>query len=243
MRLTKTFVLDNEDTNQGVLSLTALQKRIQDVSDEHGTLLGFGFDDMEKRGVFWVVSRLSVQIHQIPTSTDHITIETWLNPPKASGVLRNYRLRNERNELLVTGIAKWSVVSRETLRLVKSTELDFLEEAMFESEIVLDEAFEFRRMEVSSEAVSLGTKSIRVQEQDLDFNDHVNNTIYLDYLQHTFPQSNLPTAYQIFYQRALYRNESISIEAFDSPSETVFFAKLLGHKTTNTPAFSARFCK
>lgn len=211
----KTFVVTSTEVDAlGNIQIDALQKRIQGISDEHGYLLGFGFEDMDKIGLFWVVSRLMVTIYQLPKENDMIRIMTWLTAPSAAGINRYYQLFDSSNNILCEGVAKWSLVYRESLKLAKIqsfefiSSLQFTEKPLFESDEIL------KKIPISHSQKSISVVSSQVQKDELDFNNHVNNTIYIKYLVNLFEIKQEVIRYQINYIEPLYEFETFRIECF-----------------------------
>ncbi len=237
---TRYFTIEpNEvDKNQFIL-IDALQKRIQTISDEHGYLLGFGFDDMNKIGLFWVVSRLLVEIKKRPLLHQKVRIDTWLTPPTGAGILRYYQLFSTANELLIEGVAKWSLVSRETLKLVKIKSYDFIYNLTFD-EIAIDFPYEtLKKMDTFKSGHT--TKSVfhTVTKEELDFNLHVNNTVYIKYLVDLFQIDQVITKYQINYLQPLYEFDQLRIDLFAFDDTYQFNAFVIKENNQEVLSFQA----
>lgn len=238
---TEEVIIRSDDLDDlGQIRLSALQKKIQTISDNHGSLLGFGFEDMTSLGLFWVVSRLFVEI-QKPLTDQQYQMNTWLNPPTRTGVLRNYEMTSSQGEVVVRGVAKWSIVDKNTLSLKRSDDVSFLSDDMFWDRTL---QFDFPVLTIIDRHKELQPdKTIRhiVQPSELDFNNHVNNTLYVDYLSRYFHLDIHIHKYQINFVRALYLGEEIEIEQRDLGDELVFEARLCNEK--QEISFQARVWK
>ncbi|MGD9909022.1 MAG: acyl-[acyl-carrier-protein] thioesterase [Candidatus Izemoplasmatales bacterium] len=239
----KSFRIEQSEVGpEGYILLDSLQRRIQNISDEHGYLLGFGFDDMKKRGFFWVVSRLMVEIKQMPRLNDMLTIETFLTPPTGAGINRYYQLFNSEGLCLITGVAKWSVVSNETLKLVKTNQLDFVTNLQFSKEAIEFSNEGLKRIDFPSDQEVI-LKSLVVKQEDLDFNNHVNNTIYVKYIRDLFGIPSDLYAYQINFISPLYLGDKVHIKAVSIENKIVFEATRELEDMNEEISFQAWFLK
>lgn len=214
-------VLPEEVDSSGFISIKILQKKIQSASDQHGYLLGFGFDDMNRIGLFWVVSRLMVEITSLPRIADEITIETWLEAPTSAGINRFYVLYDKYQDIMVQGMAKWSLVRRDTLKLEKMTECSFITNLIFESDSPHFKYPELKRIPRQNPLEKTQSVFRTVQLSEIDFNNHVNNTEYIQYMiDSTQPGTNLEM-YQITYTFPLYVDNKIQMDLFESGNRTI----------------------
>ncbi|MBU0997189.1 MAG: hypothetical protein KKE16_04000 [Firmicutes bacterium] len=201
------------------MKINVLQKKIQNVSDNHGSILGFGFDDMSNIGLFWVVTRLTVEILRLPILNESFRIETWLETPGRVGINRYYKLFVE-NELIVYGVAKWALVNRNTLTVERLDQFDFMNEIDY-----LDEVLSFR-LPVLKKLQRRNTEdqhlTIRLcaTKEMLDHNNHVNNTEYIKMALEEFNDLRKIRMYQISYGVAIYEGQTIEMTRYSEDSET-----------------------
>jgi len=218
----ETFVVGpNEVDDFGFISIPMLQKKIQTASDQHGYLLGFGFEDMNKIGLFWVVSRLMVEIIILPKQSEEITIETWLEAPTSAGINRFYVLTDSFNHEIVKGMAKWSLVSRETLKLVKMADYDFITTLEFESDSPVFKFSGLKRIPRQHTFEINYSVERQVQKKEIDFNNHVNNTYYIQYIQDAIQKDMQMEMYQITYTYPLYESDIIEMNVYISGKQTI----------------------
>jgi len=236
----KTFTIEaNEVDSEGNILIDSLQRRIQNISDEHGNLLGFGFDDMTEYGYFWVVSRLMVEIIHLPRLNDELTIETFLTAPSGAGINRYYKIFS-RGELWIKGIAKWSVVSKATLKLVKMSQLEFVTCLDYREPALTFSSDSLKRVDFPL-TFAVTEKELIVKEEDLDFNNHVNNTIYVEYLRLLYGISSNLKAYQINFIAPLYLGDRVIIKRTTDGTKVYFEAIRRISDQTEEISFQAWF--
>lgn len=239
----KTFRIEKSEVDQeGQILLDSLQRRIQNISDEHGYLLGFGFEDMTKLGYFWVVSRLMVEIKRMPSLGDELSIETFLTPPTGAGINRYYQVFDSQGALSVQGVAKWSVVSKESLKLVKMNQLGFMTNLSYPKEALPFSKDSLKRIDFPK-LPEVTVKTIIVKQEDLDFNNHVNNTIYVKYIRDLFGIPSDLGAYQINFISPLYLSDTVKIKAVTLENKIYFEAVRVLDEMNEEISFQAWFLK
>ena len=72
------FRVRSYETNvNGVASAQTICNYLQEVAGNHATKLGFGVDQLLKKNLTWMLSRLHVQFFRYPQWREIINIETW----------------------------------------------------------------------------------------------------------------------------------------------------------------------
>lgn len=233
------FIVESEEVNQhNEMKIPILQKKIQDVSDNHGAILGFGFTDMSDIGLFWVVSRLMVEIKRLPKLQEEFRIETWLDHPGKAGIDRFYRLMVGSEEI-VTGIAKWALVSRETLSVERMdkyafiTNLSYLDEALSFSYPVLKK-IQRRNMDDLTKIFDF-----TVTHSMLDHNQHVNNTEYIKAVIDRCAFQGRIKMYEVSYIKPMYASDDIRLYQFDEDESVVVEGYILKKDGSRILSFQA----
>lgn len=162
-------------TPNGKLRYTDLCNMLQLTAAAHSESGGFSFVDMQKFDQAWVLSRMRLEITELPKWKDQITIKTWINSLENSRSVRALEV-SVNGEKCIGAETFWAVFNTRTRRpegMVlahdhcekypehRATSLPF-------SKIDIDESKEllFERKVVLS---------------DLDIVNHVNNVKYLEW--------------------------------------------------------------
>jgi acyl-ACP thioesterase len=150
----------------------------QEAAISHANALGVGREAMKTTGQLWVLSRLSVFWQRRPNYGETITVRSWPRGSERLFAVRDYDIRDAEGSPVVRGRSGWIVLDMERRRPLKvQTLMDKL--PMNEGE----NAF-------SSPAPGLDARENLVQAgerqaaySDVDYNDHVNNTRYIQWIQ------------------------------------------------------------
>ena len=158
----------------GYMRLSTLLRAMQDVAGQDSENLGFGKDKVFNVGRRWVISRIAGKIKHMPKCDEMIQIVTWAEKnklffyPRFTAVTKN-------GETCLECDTIWAIIDAETRKplLPKDTG------------VIIDEAPELEKtMKIESKVIVLPTtKSLerKVLFTDLDVNNHMNNTVYVDW--------------------------------------------------------------
>ena len=152
---------------------------LQEVASEHALSLGVGYLQLEKQKMFWVLSRLLLQVEHMPAWHEEITIETWAKGTDRLFALRDFRVRNAAGEVLCAATSYWLILHMDSRRPVRPdqffTRLKHEEDAV---EAVADK--------LNEAAPEKEVYRLQVQYADLDHNRHVNNLRYIAWMFNCF---------------------------------------------------------
>lgn len=164
----------------GILSPVALLHWIQDTAEDHASALGFGYDFCASRQLAWVERRLSITIHQLPRWKDECMAQTWTFPHSPLVAIRNFSLTAPSGELLIEASCEWVIIDINRRRpIALKQHID----SFPDSEGTIISPFP-SPAEVAEDSVS---RSFLAEWSDVDFNGHVNNSVYLRWAIDSLP--------------------------------------------------------
>ena len=150
-----------------------LFRLMQKVSGDHCREIGYGEPVMEEKGLMWVITRHGVNVLRWPEPGEALLARTWPGATRHGMCPRYYHIESENGELLITGCAIWSVVGRESRRMV-------VPEAYGVEIEPLVTGLESRRPGAPLRREGRERAEYTVSEEVLDENRHMNNTRYYD---------------------------------------------------------------
>ncbi len=143
--------------------------------------LGFGFKGLRKQQLYWVLSRMTLEIYQPMTWNQDVEVETW--PKTLDGLLymRDYIIRDKAQNIIARATAGWLAIDAETK---KPKILDAVEAEMF---VHLKEKHALQESPVKLSATPEGDEfDVKSSYFDFDLNRHVTSTRYVDWMMDTF---------------------------------------------------------
>ncbi len=172
---------------------------LQDAATDHCVRMGISGIDLLPRNLAWVVYRYHLQIHRYPVWKDELIIKTWRYPQNNLYELRCFDVKDACGRLLIAAKSVWVLTRLDTHRPVRLK--PHLPEAIMAGEQIPIEN-DFTELPESTEMNE--PRSFWVRMHDLDFNRHVNNTIYAIWAMESVPgriaETCLPKEIAIQYQ-------------------------------------------
>jgi len=173
----RTFDVDFNNT----VKLSSIFNFMQESASNNAEQLKFGYDDLIKNGLFWVLSRAKIQILKYLTLGDEIIIETWPKGTDKLFALRDFRIYNSGNEIIGEATTAWLLVDNKTMRPVKP---DYLVGNIPQHNIepaIIETPGKIAETETKAEVAEKN-----IGYTDIDINQHVNNVRYVDFVLDSF---------------------------------------------------------
>jgi acyl-ACP thioesterase len=199
-----------------LLKVQTIFQLFQEAAGNHANHLGVGYDALRRLGLFWVLSRVKVEITAFPHWGDEVTLTTWPKGVDRLFALRDFRMSTGDGAALARGTSCWLLVDSEKMRprrlgsIDRSFPLNDKEHALQES---LDKI-----------PVPHGLTPVyerRVMRSDLDVNNHVNNTEYARWITDALGDTEASSlrALQINYLEEARLGETLAFSAGPSRGE------------------------
>ncbi len=191
------------------LRIEAMARLFQEIAVHHSTGIGAGPEVLLKKGMVWFLSRLEIEFFRYPTLGEEIRIVTWSRGFKGYKGYREYLIDSSKGEV-ARGSGVWLFFDFMRKRITKvppeiSERYEFEQEKWFDHEI--DDWVSCGRIEPEH-----GTE-ISLRYSDFDVNGHVNNTVYLGFLETLYHkimncQGQSVKNMKIKFSREIDRNKS-----------------------------------
>ena len=166
----------------GRIALSAAFALFQDVASEHAEELGVGFQDMARRGAFWLTVRTRVHFYHRPALMQAVDVRTWPAAPGSTRCDRFYRM-SAQGQTLIEGRTEWCVYDLAAKAVRPLAEAGFREGLVYSDEKALDAPYaRFRHDFTDGDRVA----GDAVRPSDVDVGRHMNNVAYLRLLADSF---------------------------------------------------------
>ena len=160
----------------------------QEMAMEAADVLHFGFDDLAKHNLAWVVSRTHLEFTDTPVWRDDVRFATWHKGIDGLFFLRDYLLTDNDGNIKVKGTSSWLVIDTQSRRLFRT---DRLAELFDVSPQCTDNAVEEPAPKIvfpkGLQSESMGTRTVKYS--DVDFIGHANNTAYVLWAMDLLPDN------------------------------------------------------
>src|ERR1035437_8245700 len=68
---------------------------------------GFGLRRLHEMQCAWVLSRMSIEMIRFPEQYENIQVETWVQEVGRVNTIRNFCIRDEKNEIIGNACSEW----------------------------------------------------------------------------------------------------------------------------------------
>ena len=220
------------DFRARALPLTLLNY-LQDAAGEHATLLGFSVLELLKRDLTWLLSRYHVRVLRYPSFGETVTITTWPSGRQGIFALRDFEMKDAGGRAIGAATSSWILwnpKNRQPARL----EENLPDRVALDKRAVPDDFPPLPACPPGGRELEF-----RVEMQDIDFNNHVNHPVYIQWALETAPEpvlrSMAPAAIEVAYKgEAVYGEEIVSriLQVEDGPRPV--FLHGIFHKARGT---------
>lgn len=178
----ETFTLPAATRDSSQLErLWELLDAMQEAAGRHAARLGVGVRDLHAKGLTWVLARMHVEITNIPAAGEIVHIATWPAGRHRLFAVREFKLSDAAGGEVLRATSAWALMNMGTRR---PSRLD-PHLPVFTSHperMVSDDFATLPPVEPPGSPARF-----RAAAADIDINDHVNNTVYLDWALRAVP--------------------------------------------------------
>ncbi|WP_449355006.1 acyl-[acyl-carrier-protein] thioesterase [Virgibacillus natechei] len=165
------------------LKLSTLFSYFQEVASLGSASLGAGIDDLANDyGVAWILMRIRVEIGRLPSWDEEITIETWPQEPGKLEFERDYIVRDQDGAPIIRAVSVWVIMDLKERKLKRASHI-----ALEYPSIMEERAIDYKLKKLKSPQVLQTAYHKVIGYSDIDFNGHLNNSKYVDYMLDCFP--------------------------------------------------------
>ena len=174
------------------LRLFNLENYLLEVAGTVADELGFGIRALHPMGLTWILTRLSVEMYELPTHCERVRFETWIESNAHMLSTRNFRIytsphpspkERETSPLCGDGREVWTLIGQcktvwAVLDMEKREIVNIFDDPMFEN-CVDGEVIDMPRVRMTTIPEPTGSMPHKIVYSDIDYNGHCNSCRYL----------------------------------------------------------------
>ena len=171
------------------VSLPTLCNFMQEIAGLSAEKLGWGIRKLQEEGLTWMLSRLHLKVARYVPWGEKITLRTWPSGMKGRLIAtRCFQGADDAGAEVLQAHSEWLYVDMKAQKIAKLPET-FADLVPADTPDILFEDIggKFTQLPDVTSRVE-----IRVRQSDLDFNDHVNNVHYVEWMLETMPVGTDP---------------------------------------------------
>lgn len=154
------------------LRLFNLENYLLEVAGTVADELGFGIARLHPRGLTWILTRLSVEMYELPAPCQKVRFETWIESNAHMLSTRNFRIYTG-DQLIGQCKSVWAVLDMQKREIVNC-----FDDPIF-ADCVDGEVIEMARVRMTTIPEPTGVVPHKIVYSDIDYNGHCNSCQYL----------------------------------------------------------------
>ena len=159
----------------GYLNYVSLCNLLQLTAAEHSIVGGLSFNDMQQFDQAWVLSRIRVEITELPKWQDKVIVKTWIESLQGAHSIRNIEMYSD-GKKMVGAATFWAVLNTK----LRKSEALALPHGHFEKYPEWHSTEKpVSRINVLKETDIVAERTVALS--DLDIVNHANNVKYLEW--------------------------------------------------------------
>jgi acyl-ACP thioesterase len=188
MKIEQTTMVDYDEVDTDFrMKLPVLFQRLQRAAVNHSEQVGLGSAAMVEAGAVWILNRMRVDIRRMPVYREEITLRTWHKGSAGFRAGRDFLVFCG-DEKVAAATSLWLYYDLSRKRIAKIPERVSDPYTAEAEDVLAAGAIDFA---VDKTFTPEQTTTITTREGDYDPNGHVNNTVYLEYLDTLIKRSGM----------------------------------------------------
>ena len=210
------------------MTIPALVRLMQEAAMQNVIKLKLSVWDLSPEHISWVLMRKQLQVYRLPNLGERIQVMTYPAGFERLFTYRDYKVLSEDEELLAASSSTWLLMDTQSRRMAPIPKFILnLEDKMPPPEDCLPRPeTRLPRFEQAQYA-----KNFEVNWHDLDFNEHLNNTLYIQWLLEPLPKNILESGglqqLDINYRAECHWQDRVRAEALLLEEEGSFLHRLV----------------
>lgn len=157
-----------------------LGNHMLNAADFHSNDRGYGMNYLNTVNKTWVLSRLAIEMEEMPKAYDKFFVETWVDSALKSFTSRNFKVIGETGHVYGYGKSVWAMIDLDTrqpadILAVRGGLITEYIETEYSCPIEKSS-----RVKMSADATPI--RSIDTYYNDVDINGHINSVKYIEHV-------------------------------------------------------------
>ena len=167
----------------GKLTMSVLGNHLLNCAGFHAAERNFGIATLNENHYTWVLSRLAIELEEMPRQYEAFSIQTWVENVYRLFTDRNFAILNQEGKPIGYARSVWAMISMETRKPADLLTLHggCITDYICDKECPIGKP---GRIKVSTDAP---VAEYQTKYSDIDINGHVNSIKYIEHILDLFP--------------------------------------------------------
>lgn len=174
----KVFIVGNSDVKDHKITLRNIMFYMLDTTNDQSKILHLLNEDLLKRGLTWMIYKWDIKIFDYPRENEKVEVITWASRFKNLIAYREFEIYRD-NKLIGFASTEFVLVDFKKKKPIR------ISEDIRNAYGIVDEKHIERIKRINPSENIFNSKSVIVEKEDIDINNHVNNLCYVDYIKNS----------------------------------------------------------
>lgn len=208
---------------RGKVKLFTIMDYIQHTAEVHGTSIGLGFENMMNHGLFWVVSRMKLNMERYPGACEEVIIETELAGCEKLFCVRRFTILDGKENIIGNATLYYLMVDAKTKfpQKPKVCPIDII------NVDVDNKGHEgLKKLKMPGDEPLVINRALYYNE--IDANNHVNNAKYVSFVEDCFSlkwhEEHEIASMQINYVKEIKAEDTLKLNIYsEEVAEKIYY--------------------
>ena len=193
--------------------------------------LGFGYEDLQRYGTAWVLSRMEVHFLKMPRWRDSVELQTWHKGFEGPFYVRDFKMNGADGETAVVATSSWLIIDVASRRLLRR---EHLADKMPLDTICTDSAIDTPcgKVVMPREGAEKAGEHV-VSYSDVDIIGHTNNAKYvvwaMDCIDFDYAAGHRVASLRINFNKETRPGEKVDLFRAEVPGGWIVEGRVDGH--------------
>jgi acyl-ACP thioesterase len=201
----------------GRLTMSVLGNHCLNCAGIHANARGFGMNTLNEENYTWVLSRLSIELEDLPRQYEKFSVWTWVENVYRLFTDRNFAFLNKDGEKIGYARSVWAMINMNTR---KPVDLMAIHNGSI-SDYVCDEPCPIEKHSRIKVTSTTPVARLKAKYSDIDINGHVNSVRYIEHILDLFPLNKYKEQrirrFEIAYIAESYYDDELLLYKDDAP--------------------------
>ena len=197
---------------KGRLTMGVLGNHLLNCAGFHASERGFGIATLNEDNYTWVLSRLAIDLEEMPYQYEEFTVQTWVENVYRLFTDRNFAILNKDGKKIGYARSVWAMINLNTR---KPADLLTLHGGSI-VDYVCDEPCPIEKLSRIKVTTDKPSAKLTAKYSDIDINGHVNSIRYIEHILDLFP-------IQLYMRKQIQRFEMAYVAESYYGDELSFF--------------------
>lgn len=201
------------------IKIHSLCEIFQDLAGDHAALLNMGYTDLINKDLIWVLRSQYIKFNAPVPYDEELTLRTWPKEKGRADFIRYYEVETKSGQIAVEAVSKWVIVNYKTRKLERASAIDY--NGNFYNKYPFED---INSLKISIPHNKEFIHSVKVLNDDIDHNGHMNNCAYVRIIYNYLSKEELNNikGFHIDFLSECMLNDTIDLYKFKDENNNLY---------------------